>query len=150
EDGNDFRVHRALGPADESEAHKVYEAFETLEMDILPYLQGYTNNMEYFSNLEKKIKSVTIKKRTLIKNQLLRKAFEKNVTIKSPVSNLDDHLISALDLRGEIAFSPLKISQENIAFYLCDNRYDGKSITDEQLEILDYFAKQSAIMWQNK
>jgi diguanylate cyclase (GGDEF)-like protein len=150
EDGNDFRVHRALGPADESEAHMVYDAFETLEMDILPYLQGYTNNMEYFSNLEKNIKSISIRKRVLFKNQLLNKAFEKNATIKSPVSNLDESLVHALGLRGEIAFSPLKISQENIAFYLCDNRYDGKPITDEQLEILDYFAKQSAIMWQNK
>ncbi|HOB15972.1 MAG TPA: GGDEF domain-containing protein [Defluviitoga sp.] len=150
EDGTNFKVHRALGPVDEIEANNTYEAFETLEIDILPYLQEYTNNKEYFSNLEKKIKSVSIKKRLIMKNQLLRKAFENNVTIKLPVSNLDQTLVTALDLRGEVAFSPLKISQENFAFYLCDNRYDGKSITEEQLEILDYFAKQSAIIWQNK
>ncbi|WP_121956999.1 GGDEF domain-containing protein [Petrotoga sp. 9PWA.NaAc.5.4] len=44
----------------------------------------------------------------------------------------------------------MNISEGNLAFYLCDNRYNAKPITDVQLEILDYFAKQSALIWQNK
>ncbi|MDY6894912.1 MAG: GGDEF domain-containing protein [Thermotogota bacterium] len=147
---DDFKVQRAIGPENEVEAHKTYEKFETLETNIESYLSQYKIGMSYFSNLEKRIKNIAIKKETLLNNDLFKYAIELNCTIKLPVSRMDEEVINLFDLKGEIAISPIKVDNEKLAFYLCDNRYNGKPITDDQLEILDYYAKESGVMWQNK
>jgi len=150
EDSDDFKVQRVIGPANEIEAHKTYEKFETLETNIESYLSQYKIGMSYFSNLEKRIKNIAIKKEILLNNDLFKYAIELNCTIKLPVSRMDEEVINLFDLKGEIAISPIKVDNEKLAFYLCDNRYNGKPITDDQLEILDYYAKESGVMWQNK
>ncbi|ABX32363.1 diguanylate cyclase [Petrotoga mobilis SJ95] len=150
EDSGDFKVHRVIGPENEMEAHKTYEKFETLETNIDSYLSQYEFGMSYFSNLEKRIKGIIIKKELLIDNDLFKYAVESHSTIKLPVSRLEEKIVNLLDLRGEIAISPIEIEDEKLAFYLCDNRYNGKPITDDQIEILDYYAKESGVMWQNK
>ncbi len=147
---DDFKVQRAIGPENEIEAHKTYEKFETLETNIESYLSQYKIGMSYFSNLEKRIKNIAIKKETLLNNDLFKYAIELNCTIKLPVSRLEEKIVNLLDLRGEIAISPIEINNGRLAFYLCDNRYNGKPITDDQLEILDYYTKESWMMWQNK
>jgi len=150
EDSDDFKVRRVIGPENEIEAHKTYEKFETLETNIESYLSQYKIGMNYFSNLEERIKDITIKKKSLLNNDLFKYAIELNRTIKLPVSRMDEEIVNLLDLKGEIAISPIEIENEKLAFYLCDNRYNGKPITDDQLEILDYYAKESGVMWQNK
>jgi len=150
EDGDDFKVQRAIGPKNEIEAYKVYERFETLETNIESYLSQYKNEMNYFSELEKSIKNITIKKKSLLNNDLFKYAVESNLTIKLPVSGLDEAIINLLDLEGEIAISPIEVEDQKLAVYLCDNRYNGKPITDDQLEILDYYSKESGMMGQNK
>ncbi|WP_457284003.1 GGDEF domain-containing protein [Petrotoga sp. DB-2] len=150
EDSGDFKVHRVIGPESDREADKTYEKFETLERNIELYLSQYEVGMSYFSNLEKRIKGITIKKELLIDNDLFKYAIESHSTIKLPVSRLEEKIVNLLDLRGEIAISPIEIDNGRLAFYLCDNRYNGKPITDDQLEILDYYAKESWMMWQNK
>ncbi len=150
EDNGDFKVHRVIGPENEREADKTYEKFETLEKNIDSYLSQYKVGMSYFSNLEKRIKGITIKKELLVNNDLFKFAIESNATIKLPVSRFNEMIVNLLDLKGEVAISPIEIDNGRLAFYLCDNRYSRKPITDDQLEILDYYAKESWMMWQNK
>lgn len=150
EDSSDFKVQRAMGPANEVEAQKTYEMFDTLETNIQLYLSQYKVGMSYFSDLEEKIKNIFIKKESLLSEDLFKYAIELNSSIKLPVSQVDEKIINLLDLKGEVAFSPIEIENHKLAFYLCDNRYSGKPITDDQLEILDYYAKESGMMWQNK
>ncbi|PNR99646.1 hypothetical protein X928_06740 [Petrotoga miotherma DSM 10691] len=150
EDSGDFKVHRVIGPESDREADKTYEKFETLERNIESYLSQYKSKMNYFSNLEKKIKGITFKKELLVNNDLFKYSIESNATIKLPVSRFNEMIVNLLDLKGEVAISPIEIDDGRLAFYLCDNRYNGKPITDDQLEILDYYAKESWMMWQNK
>ncbi|KUK14817.1 MAG: Diguanylate cyclase [Petrotoga mobilis] len=150
EDSSDFKVQRAIGPENEIEAQETYERFETLEKNIQSYLSQYKVGMSYFSNLEEKIKNIFIKKESLLSEDLFKYAIELNRSIKLPVSQVEEKIINLLDLKGEVAISPIEIENHKLAFYLCDNRYNGKPITDDQLEILDYYAKESGMMWQNK
>ncbi|RAO98580.1 hypothetical protein PW5551_08840 [Petrotoga sp. 9PW.55.5.1] len=150
ESNDHFEVLRALGPGNAKEAHQIYEAFETLEDNIEPYLERYDNGVKYFSNLEKYLKMYTLDKKVILNNGLFLQAIQENKTIKVPVSRIDNEIVNLLDLRGEIAFSPFYTEKDHLAFFICDNRYTMRSITDEQLDILDYYAKECVMMWQNK
>ncbi|WP_146255651.1 hypothetical protein [Petrotoga sp. 9PWA.NaAc.5.4] len=88
EDEEFFKVQRAIGPADEVEAHRIYESFETLESNIIPYLNNYKIGKMFFSNLEEKIKDIKIIKEKFMKNKLLKSAISFNKTIKLPTSQL--------------------------------------------------------------
>ncbi len=109
EDNGDFKVHRVIGPENEREADKTYEKFETLEKNIDSYLSQYKVGMSYFSNLEKRIKGITIKKELLVNNDLFKFAIESNATIKLPVSRFNEMIVNLLDLKGEVAISPIEI-----------------------------------------
>ncbi|KLO24480.1 signal transduction protein [Marinitoga sp. 1155] len=44
----------------------------------------------------------------------------------------------------------LKSENKDFGFILVDNRFNHKPISNEQLYILDYFSKQTTILWENK
>jgi len=63
---------------------------------------------------------------------------------------LSNLALEKLNVAGEIAVSPIIFDEKLFGVIMCDNRYNFKPISEEQLEILDYLSKQASIIWENK
>ncbi|SDC49265.1 GGDEF domain-containing protein [Geotoga petraea] len=146
--GDKFKVLRAIGDKDIESAKKSWKSFTDLRVDISTTLENYDPN--FFSDFERDIVDVTLDEDEILNNEFMNEAIEGNKAIKIPGS-LVEHLASKkLNIVGEIAFSPIIFDDKIFGFILCDNRYNFKPITEEQLEILDYLSKQASIIWENK
>lgn len=147
--GDNYEVFRALGFKNEEEAHEVWKYMEGTNIDFGEKIRNYTNK-KYYSSLEKEIKTVKIDKSFIQKNHLLKEVFESGKTAHVPVSVLPIELSNTLNIIGECAICSLKSENKDFGFIIADNRYNFKPITRDQLYILDYFSKQTVVLWENK
>jgi len=146
--GDRFKVLRAIGDKDIQSAKKAWQSFTDLRVDISTTLKNY--DPDYFSDFEKYLQNITFSTDKLMKNEFIRESLEDNKAVKIPSSMLMGLAPAELNIAGEIAVSPIVFDDKVFGFIMCDNRYNSKPITEEQLEILDYLSKQASIIWENK
>ncbi|WGS64076.1 GGDEF domain-containing protein [Marinitoga aeolica] len=147
--GDNYEVFRALGFKDEKEAHEVWRYMEEINIDFEEKIKSYKSS-KYFSSLEKEIKTFKINKKIISKNPLFEEMLNSGKTIHIPVSVLPVEISDALNIIGECAICSLKTGNKDFGFVVADNRYNLKPISRDQLYILDYFSKQTVILWENK
>lgn len=147
--GEKFKVLRAIGDKDIESAKKSWQSFTDLRVDISTTLKNYDPG--FFSEFEKYIMDLTFTEEEIINNEFIKEAIKDNKAIKIPKSMLQNLSTKKLDIVGEIAISPIMFDEKKLfGLILCDNRYNFKPITEEQIEILDYLSKQASIIWENK
>ncbi|WP_129408740.1 hypothetical protein [Marinitoga lauensis] len=122
---------------------------EEANIDFKEKIKNYENS-EYFSSLEKEIKTFKISENTISKNPLFEEMLNSGKAMHIPVSVLPAEVSDALNIIGECAICSLKSENKDFGFLIADNRYNLKPITRDQLYILDYFSKQTVILWENK
>ncbi|MGM0640246.1 MAG: sensor domain-containing diguanylate cyclase [Thermotogota bacterium] len=146
--GDNFKVLRAIGDKDIESAKKAWQSFTDLRVDISTTLENY--DPDFFSEFEKYIQELNFSEEKIMNNEFMKEAIEDNKAIKIPGSMIDDLAPEKLNIAGEIAVSPIIFDEKLFGFIMCDNRYNFKPITEEQIEILDYLSKQASIIWENK
>ncbi|MCP5465545.1 MAG: GGDEF domain-containing protein [Thermotogae bacterium] len=147
--GDIYKVMRALGPSNNANANEVWHSIKGLTIDLYESLDRYTES-EFFCEFEERIKDTVIKKSEILDNPLLKESFDKNIAQKVPLSYVKGDFVKKIDMVAEFAIMPMKFDNKIYGFILCDNRYNFKPISDEQIEMLDYFGKQAVILWENK
>jgi len=146
--GDNFKVLRAIGDKDVESAKKAWQSFTDLRVDISTTLENYDPN--FFSEFEKDIQNLVFSEKQIMNNEFMKEAIEENKAIKIPGSMLSNLALEKLNVAGEIAVSPIIFDEKLFGVIMCDNRYNFKPISEEQLEILDYLSKQASIIWENK
>jgi diguanylate cyclase (GGDEF)-like protein len=146
--GDKFKVLRAIGDKDIESAKKSWQSFTDLRVDISTTLENYDPG--FFSDFEKFISGLIFDEKEIMNNDFMKEAIEENEAIKIPGSMVQHLAPEKLNIAGEIAISPIIFDEKLFGFILCDNRYNFKPITEEQIEILDYLSKQASIIWENK
>ncbi|WP_052913152.1 GGDEF domain-containing protein [Marinitoga sp. 1155] len=144
-----YVVLRALGSADEKEAHLIWEQLEKNNYSFKDIIKNFKQKA-YFSSLEKRIKNFKLSKYTIFKYKLFKEFLDYDTATTIPASALPKKLVKELDIIGECAICSLKSENKDFGFILVDNRFNHKPISNEQLYILDYFSKQTTILWENK
>ncbi|KLO23530.1 hypothetical protein X275_02230 [Marinitoga sp. 1197] len=147
--GDSYEVFRALGFKNEEEAHRVWKYMEESNIDFEEKIKNYKGS-EYFSSLEEEIRSFKINEDIISKNTLFEEILNSGKAMHIPASILPIEISNALNIIGECAICSLKSENKNFGFIIADNRYNLKPITRDQLYILDYFSKQTIILWENK
>ncbi|QTA37383.1 diguanylate cyclase [Thermosipho ferrireducens] len=141
-DETNYRLFKALGPGDRKEAYGIWEAIETIEYDIQDFLK--TVNSDFIPTVELKYKNVFIESHEI--TDLL--ATETSIII--PLSDIPSSLKDDLEITTDIAFMPVRSGNDVLGFIIADNKFDEKDIKNFQVEALNFFGMQLAMLMENK
>jgi diguanylate cyclase (GGDEF)-like protein len=147
--GNYYNVYRALSGETNSNSEKILKDIKNKSYKLINIIDSFEEK-EFFCSYEEKIQNVKISEYTLLSNPLILESFDLNKAIKIPKSFMVKELCDQFDIKGELAIMPMKFEGRVFGFLMCDNNYDFKPISDEQVEILDYLGRQGAMLWENK
>ena len=140
-----FVGSKAIGPFDDGEAHRIWEAIEVEDKDIEALIHDYANR-NFDTRFQQFVHSVTLfpgaqdeVAQALASDQpvLLRKAEPDNRGLRS------------LSPGGEFVLAALKPHGKTLGLILADNRFNRAPVLPDQLAYLAFFIDQTALVWEN-
>lgn len=120
-----FAGAKAIGPYDDAEAHRIWEAIELEGMTIEKLIDDYASR-RFDTRFQQWIQSKT----------LAADAKEEDVRV-------------ALGASEEMVLAPIQARGEILGLIFADNCYSKERITKDQLEHLRLYVDQTALVWEN-
>ena len=120
-----FAGAKAIGPYDDAEAHRIWEAIELEGMTIERLIDDYANH-RFDTRFQQWIQSKT----------LAASATEEDARL-------------ALGASSEIVLAPMQARGNRLGLIFADNCYSKERITKDQVEHLRLYVDQTALVWEN-
>ncbi len=136
----EFIFQKALGPRTMEEAQGIWEAIEDIELNMSDFLE--TISKDFKSSLELVYDGKTVKEEK-VQQYLDGKA---HVISKVELPELAEEL----DINSDFALMALKSGDKFIGLVVADNNFDGKSISEYQINVLEDIGRQMALVLENR
>jgi diguanylate cyclase (GGDEF)-like protein len=137
---------RAIGPADEAEAHRIWEAIEFEDKTLDALLSDYAKrNVD--ARFEHRVQTIAIGPE--------RAKDEVQTALDSPQPHRfrGDQLrhagLAALEPAREFALAAVRSHGKVRGLLFADDRYGDERVSDERLTFLGFFIDQMALVWEN-
>ncbi|AKI96680.1 GGDEF domain-containing protein [Kosmotoga pacifica] len=143
-----FEITSAFGPADNEEAHRVWEEIELLDMGLSDFFANY-NQKAFESRLEKRVKGIEITFSEFEGTSLQEIVEKKKMYHIQSVEELPETLRNKLGFSGEMLAVPVFTSMRFFGIFLLDNYFDKKPISRLQKKVAEIFSKQYSVLWES-
>ncbi len=142
----EFVGAKAIGPADEAEAHRIWEAIE-LEEKSLEHLLDDSSHQRFDTRFHDEVQRLTIKPSELAGDEVAAALDGRPwVCASGPAVNPS---LGALD--GGFGFVLAAIGSHGHVrgLLFADNRYSRQPVTPEQRSYIGFYIDQTALVWEN-
>lgn len=137
---------RAIGPADEAEAHRIWEEIEFEDKSLDALLSDYAKrNVD--ARFEQRVQTLALAPE--------RDRDEVQLALDSPQPHRfrGDQLVhqglSAMEPAREFALAAVRSHGKVRGLLFADDRYGDERVSDERLTFLGFFIDQMALVWEN-
>lgn len=141
-----FNGAKAIGPYDEAEAHRIWEAIELEGMTIERLIDDYTER-RFDTRFQQRIQSTSLvagagddEVRLALENQS-NALFDRAAPVNAELARLG--------ASGEFVLAAVRSHGELLGLIFADNCYSKKHITNDQQEHLRLYVDQTALVWEN-
>ena len=138
---------KAIGPHDEEEAHRIWEAIEVEGKTMEHLVDDYTS-----SNLDGRFQHF-VETLSLVETDQLDDEIVLARASDGPVrfsrARAVNPSLGALGVKDDYVIQVIKLPGTVLGLVVCDNLYGKDPISNDKLDALGSFIGQSALVWQN-
>jgi diguanylate cyclase (GGDEF)-like protein len=135
-----FLFKKALGPRTMEEATGIWEAIEDIELNMADFLE--TVSKDFKSSLE------IVYDGKVIKEECISQYLDGSAHIVSK-SALPE-IAEEFDISKEFVLMALKSGEKLLGLLIADNNFDGKPISEYQLNVIENLGHQMALVIENR
>jgi diguanylate cyclase (GGDEF)-like protein len=139
---------KAIGPYDDAEAHRIWEAIELEGMTIERLIEDYADR-RFDTRFQQRIQATMLVPGGEADDEVRLALDEAREDLffdrRSPV-NAE---LARLGASGEMVLAPVRTRGEPLGLIFADNCYSNERITKDQLEHLRLYVDQTALVWEN-
>ena len=137
----------AIGPADQAEAHRIWESLEFEDQGIEDVIQAY-GQRNFDTRFQSAIQAITLDSADASSDEVRQTLSAGDVRyFETPPG--ESASLAALDIQGPFVLAPLRAHGKLLALLFADHRYDGAPTQEEALSALAFFIDQTALIWEN-
>jgi len=138
---------KAIGPYDDAEAHRIWEAIELEGMTIERLIDDYAER-RFDARFQQRIQSTVLVAGA--GDDEVRLALEqgRDDVLFDRASPVNPEL-GRLGASGELVLAAVRSHGELLGLIFADNCYSKERITKDQLEHLRFYVDQTALVWEN-
>lgn len=137
---------KAIGPADEAEAHRIWEAIE-LEEKSLEHTIEDSSHQRFDAGFQQLVQSMRLRLGPHPDDEVASALVDPGyVYISKPPSNPS---LSLLDATNGFVLAAIRSHGHVRGLLFADNRYSRSSVTAEQLSHIGFYIDQTALVWEN-
>ncbi len=140
-----FTGSMGIGPFDEAEAHRIWEAIEIEDKDIDALIRDY-DRRNFDTRFQQLVQSITLVPGT---DDEIMHALEADRPLLVRRSRAINEGLSRLDVRDEVVLAVLRPHGRILGLVLADNRHNHLPISDDQFSHFAFFIDQTALVWEN-
>ena len=142
-----LRGSKAIGPYDETEAHRIWEAIEYEDKNIEALIADYANR-RFDTRFQQHVQGIELRPSGLPDDEVsLALTARDPVRFRQAVSKNPG--LARLAPGGEFIFAVLKPHGSTLGLIFADNRYNRAPISPDQLGYFGFFIDQTALVWEN-
>ncbi len=137
----------AIGPSDAAEAHRIWEAIEVEGKTMEHLVEDYaTKNVD--GRFHEHVRTLELRAGDASDDEILI-AEAADGPVRFTRDEPRNASLAALRVAGEWVVSVVKLHGTTLGLVVCDNVYSEVPVGDDELEALERFLSQSALVWQN-
>ena len=140
-----FVGSKGIGPFDEADAHRVWEAIEEEDKDIEALIRDYARR-NFDTRFQQAVQQVEI---VPARGDEVWRALKSDQPILLRQPAAQNAGLRRLDVGGEYVLAALKPHGRTLGLVLADNRYNRSPVFPDQLAYFSFFIDQTALVWEN-
>lgn len=143
-----FRGAKAIGPADETEAHRIWEAIE-LEEKTLDHVVEDSSHQRFDTRFQQLVQSITLRPDSAPNDEVAAALASDHDHVCASLGPPVNASLAPLDATSGFVLAAIRSHGEVRGLLFADNRYTGTPPTAEQLSHLGFWIDQTALIWEN-
>ncbi len=140
-----FAGSKGIGPFDETEAHRIWEAIEIEEKDIAALIRDYDCS-HFDTRFQQLVQDIRLVPEP---DDEIWQALGAQGPILVRQEKAINEGLCRLDVRGEFVLASLRPHGRTLGLVLADNRHNREPVTQDRLRHLAFFIDQTALVWEN-
>jgi diguanylate cyclase (GGDEF)-like protein len=140
-----FVGSKGIGPYDEADAHRIWEAIEVEDKDIDALIEDYANR-KFDTRFQQFVQTVELPVGT---DDEIARALASPQPLLLRKERPDNPGLVKLGASGEFVLAALKPHGKTLGLILADNRYNRAPVFPDQLAYFSFFIDQTALVWEN-
>ncbi len=145
EEAGHFAGSKAIGPADEAEAHRIWEAIELEDRGIEQLIRDY-DRRHFDTRFQQRVCEVRLKPEP---GDEVWDALGSDRPLLVRRSSPLNPGLPGLDVGDEYVLAALRPHGRLLGLILADNRHSRAPVSANQLAHLSFFIDQTALVWEN-
>jgi diguanylate cyclase (GGDEF)-like protein len=141
-----FVGSKAIGPADEAEAHRIWEAIELEEKSLDGMLED-SSEQRFDTRFQQLVQSVSLKLGPHDDDEVASALVEPGCVFSASLPS--NPSLKKLDPVNGFVLAAIRSHGHVRGLLFADNRYSKSPITKEQLEHIGFWIDQTALVWEN-
>ncbi|MCC6130664.1 MAG: GGDEF domain-containing protein [Acidobacteria bacterium] len=146
-EGDIWRGRRGIGPSDDDEAHRVWEAIEFEDMTIEDLIDDYESN-RVDSRFDRHVQTLTLSATEDAEDEI-KLALESEEPLRLERERVHNPGLAALTPHREFVISRVRSRKEVRALLFADNLYTGAAVDAEVMGFLGFLLDATAVVWEN-
>ncbi|MBU1243977.1 GGDEF domain-containing protein [Myxococcota bacterium] len=140
-----FAGSKGIGPFDDAEAHRIWEAIEIEDKDIDALIRDY-DRRNFDTRFQQLVQSITL---TPGLDDEIWQALGADgpLLVRRPRAINED--LARLDVRDEYVLAVLRPHGRILGLVLADNRHNRLPVSTDQFSHFSFFIDQTALVWEN-
>jgi len=140
-----FTGSKGIGPFDEAEAHRIWEAIEIEDKDIDALIRDY-DRRNFDTRFQQLVQSITLVPGPDDEIWLALEA-DRPLLVRRPRAINGE--LARLDVRDEYVLAVLRPHGRTLGLVLADNRHNRLPVSPDQFSHFSFFIDQTALVWEN-
>ncbi|MBI5544955.1 MAG: hypothetical protein HY901_13780, partial [Deltaproteobacteria bacterium] len=140
-----FVGSKGIGPHDEQDAHRIWEAIEYEDKDIEALIEDYAHR-KFDTRFQQFVQGISLAPE---EGDELQQALSSKQPVLFRRPRPQNAGLRALDASGEFVLAALKPHGKTMGLILADNRYNRAPVFTDQLAYFAFFIDQTALVWEN-
>ncbi len=139
-----FVGSKAIGPFDDEDAHRIWEAMEFEDKNIDALLADVAQR-NFDARFQQRVQAVVLSP----DEPEVARALASGPPVLFHATAPQSPGLSRLGVSGEFVLAALKPHGRTLGLILTDNRFNRAAVFPDQLEYLSFFTDQTALVWEN-
>lgn len=142
-----FIGSKAIGPADEAEAHRIWEAIELEAKTLDRVIEDAADEDRVDTRFQTKVQSIELKLGPEADDEVASALVDPGCFVShGPASNSG---LAKLDAATGFVLAAIRSHGHVRGLLFADNRYAKTPVTNEQLSHIGFWIDQTALIWEN-
>jgi diguanylate cyclase (GGDEF)-like protein len=143
-----FAGAKAIGPHDDAEAHRIWEAIELEGMTIERLIDDYAER-KFDTRFQQRIQQTMLVAGEDEADEVRVALDEKRDEVLFERATPVNAELARLDAAGEFVLADVRTRGQLVGLIFADNCYSKERITKDQLEHVRLYVDQTALVWEN-